>query len=321
MNKGKNRCLRCYGDLKSPKEIQQELHSKCSRSFFNETEPPVIELGKKELLNYAEKTIHAQKTLTGVQPKLSLGFSKMSDKNNRQTVIGAYGNFILKPATPQYQDLPEIESLTMHLAEDLKIQTVPHAMVRLSSGELAYITKRIDRDGDRKYHMEDMCQLSERLTEDKYRGSYEQIAKLIYNYSENPGLDVLNFYEVVLFSFLTGNADMHLKNFSLFQNEEMNYSLAPAYDLVATKLLLPEDKEELALTLNARKLKLKRSDFEKAMTLGKVPAKSQNFLFSKISKVLPKWKQRIDRSFLSNERKTEFWKLIESRCNRIINDT
>lgn len=118
----------------------------------------------------------------------------------------------MKPATKQYPHLPEVEDLTMHLAELCGIATVPHALIRLQNGSLAYITKRIDRAKKTKLHMEDMCQLTERLTEDKYKGSYEQIAKAILKYSENPGLDLINFFEQVIFSFLTGNADMHLKN-------------------------------------------------------------------------------------------------------------
>lgn len=104
----------------------------------------------------------------------------------------------------------------MLLAEVFGIKTVPHALIRFKSGELAYISKRIDRVRSGKLHMEDMCQLQERLTEDKYRGSVEQVGKTLKKYSSNPGYDIQRLFEVVLFSFLTGNADMHLKNYSLF---------------------------------------------------------------------------------------------------------
>src|SRR5690606_38986653 len=141
--------------------------------------------------------------------------------------------YILKPPTPHYQQLPEVEDLTMHLAALAKIKTVPHSLIRLQSGKLAYITKRIDRTKKGKLHMEDMCQLTERLTEHKYQGSYEQIAKAILKYSALPGLDLVNFFELVVFSFLTCNADMHLKNFSLIQQPGMGMVFSPAYDLVA----------------------------------------------------------------------------------------
>jgi serine/threonine-protein kinase HipA len=110
--------------------------------------------------------------------------------------------------------------------------------------------------------MEDMCQLTERLTEHKYHASYEQIGKTILKYSTNPGLDLVNFCEIVLFSFLTGNADMHLKNFSLIYDSVNGPILAPAYDMLSTALVNPADDEDLALTLNGKKKRIKRKDFE-----------------------------------------------------------
>lgn len=161
--------------------------------------------------------------------------------------------------------------------------------------------------------MEDMCQLSERLTEDKYKGSYERIAKQIRQYSSAPLLDVINFWEVVIFSWLTGNADMHLKNFSLFKPKAA-YMLTPAYDLVSTAIVMPEDKEELALTLNGKKKKIKRSDFEKAMRDNGIDEKSIANLFNKFEKVLPKWFSIIEESFLPMEQQIEYRELIERKA-------
>jgi hypothetical protein len=75
--------------------------------------------------------------------------------------------------------------------------------------------------------MEDMCQLTKRLTENKYDGSHKPVAKALLTYSANPGLDVVNYHELELFSFLTGDADMHLKNFSLLQTPGLGYGLRP----------------------------------------------------------------------------------------------
>ena len=167
---------------------------------------------------------------------------------------------------PERRMMPEVEDLTMHLAELAKVNVVPHSLIRFADGELAYITKRIDRTAKgEKLPMEDMCQLSERLTEYKYKGSYEKIAKIIMQYSSVPKLDVINFWEQVVFSWLTGNADMHLKNFSLYSQRKGYYSLTPGYDMISTALLMPEDTEELALTLYGKRRKIKRSDFEVAM--------------------------------------------------------
>ena len=145
----------------------------------------------------------------------------------------------------------------MHLAELAKVNVVPHSLIRFADGELAYITKRIDRTAKgEKLPMEDMCRLSERLTEYKYKGSYEKIAKIIMQYSSVPKLDVINFWEQVVFSWLTGNADMHLKNFSLYSQRKGYYSLTPGYDMISTALLMPKDTEELALTLYGKRRKI-----------------------------------------------------------------
>lgn len=164
--------------------------------------------------------------------------------------------------------------------------------------------------------MEDMCQLSERLTEDKYKGSYERIAKLIREHSSAPLLDIINFWEVVVFSWLTGNADMHLKNFSLFKPKE-EYMLTPAYDLLSTAIVMPEDDEELALTLNGKKKKIKREDFEKAMRDNGMDDKAITNLFNKFEKALPKWYSIIKESFLPTEQQTQYRELIERMSARL----
>lgn len=161
-----------------------------------------------------------------------------------------------------------------------------------------------------------MCQLSERLTEDKYKGSYERIAKLIKQHSAAPLLDVVNFWEVVVFSWLTGNADMHLKNFSLFRPAG-NYVLTPAYDLLSTSIVMPEDDEELALTLNGKKKKIKRGDFEKAMRDSGMDGKAISNLFKRFFKVIPKWFDLIERSFLTDELRRAYRARIESMAARL----
>lgn len=259
-------------------------------------------------------------TITGVQPKISLDISTDKKKNEpkRFTIAGLWGGYILKPPTRQYPQLPEVEDLTIHLASIAKIGVVPHSLIRLKSGKLAYITKRIDRSKSGKLHMEDMCQLTEKLTEDKYRSSYEQIAKTILKYSTNPGLDLVNFFEQVLFSFLTGNADMHLKNFSLIRLPGTGTILSPAYDLVATTLVNPADDEDLALTLNGKKKKIRYNDFVAAFNTLKLEPKQQQNIFKKMEQAKEKWIEIIDISFLSDDLKAKYRQLIEDRFTRII---
>jgi len=166
-----NRCLYCYDEITNEQQIKQEFHQSCSIKFFGSKTPPKIEYSQGDMLELAEKVVKSQRTVSGVQPKLSLSRKKMTDDSSieRFTIVGLWEQYILKPQTELYNELPEIEDLTMHLADSVKIKTVPHSLIRLRSGELAYITKRVDRSNKRKLHMEDMCQLTERQTEHKYR--------------------------------------------------------------------------------------------------------------------------------------------------------
>ncbi|MEQ6122093.1 HipA domain-containing protein [Reichenbachiella sp. MALMAid0571] len=315
-----NKCLYCYkkidsGELMTPAG-KEGYHSRCSKKFFGTLAPPKLEFTQEQMLELAEQVVKSQKTVTGVQPKLSLGLEKGSDIPERFAIVGLWGEYILKPQTEMYPNLPENEDLTMHLAEMSKIKTVDHSLIRLKSGQLAYITKRIDRKNGNKIHMEDMCQLTERLTEHKYKGSYEQIGKAIRRYSANPGLDLTDFYELVLFSFLTGNNDMHLKNFSLIRMDS-DYSLCPAYDLVASELVVEGDDEDLALTLNGRKKKIVRNDFETAMKGSGLDQKVTDNIFKKYKKLFPKWIKFIDESFLPNAMNDGYKELIKRKAKQI----
>ena len=165
--------------------------------------------------------------------------------------------------------------------------------------------------------MEDMCQLTERLTEHKYQGSYEQIGKAIARYSQNPGLDLVNLFEQVLFAFLTGNADMHLKNFSLIDHPGSGYMLSPAYDHVSTALVMEGDDEDLALALNGKKKKINRKDFMQAMSRFDISDRAKENVFSKVEPLLPAWKDLTSISFLSGEKKEKFNQLLSERWSRI----
>ena len=309
-----NRCLFCYRELQ---EKQTDFHPECSKKMFGSTLPPILPYTRKQLSELAEQVIRSQTTITGVQPKLSLDLHG-KDKNTPQrfTIVGLWGKYILKPQTDFYPQLPENEDITMHLAEIAGIRTVPHSLIRFTDGELCYITKRIDRNGKGdKLHMEDMCQLSEHLTEHKYKGSYEQIAKLLLQFSNSPKLDLVNFWQQTLFCWLIGNSDMHLKNFSLYASTKGQYTLSPAYDMLSTALAMPEDTEELALTLNGKKRKLNRTDFEKSFSQSGLDSKVINNLFLRFEKVLPLWQAFIEISFLSEEQKTKYNGLIKEKLN------
>lgn len=306
-----NRCLYCYQELA---EDEVDFHSRCAKKIFGSATAPVLPYTRADITELAEQVIRSQTTLTGVQAKLSLDISSSRNEPKRFTIVGLWGRYILKPQTELFKHLPEVEDLTMHLAELAKIKVVPHSLVRFADGELSYITKRIDRGSKgEKLPMEDMCQLSERLTEYKYKGSYERVAKLIMQYSSAPKLDVVNFWEQVVFSWITGNADMHLKNFSLYSLRKGYYSLTPAYDMVSTKLVMPEDTEELALTLNGKKRKIKRSDFQTSMTSSCLEEKIIENLFAKFTKVSDKWFGFIETSFLPDEMKEQYKQIVQNK--------
>lgn len=305
-------CLHCYKPLK---DGQADYHPACARKFFGTREAPSLPYVRSQLGDLARQVVRSQSTLTGVQAKLSLDIDKGGrNRPDRFTIVGLWGRFILKPQTGTYRALPELEDLTMHLAEAVKINVVPHSLIRFSDGELCYITRRVDRtEMGAKVPMEDMCQLTERLTEYKYKGSYEQIAKAIKKYSSAPKLDLVNFWEVVVFSWITGNADMHLKNFSLYNNMGTGYTLTPAYDMVATALIMPDDPEELALTLNGKKRKLRRSDFIKSITASGIDEKVIDNMAKRFSRAITKWFEIIDRSFIPDDMKKQYKNLILRR--------
>lgn len=310
------RCLYCYEPLF---DSSSDFHEACNKRFFGQLKTPQLNYNLENLQELASKVIQSQMAVTGVQAKVSLSLFRKEEKNltKKLTIVGLYGDYILKPPSEHYAQLPELESATMHMADVCGIKVVPHSLVKLQDETLCYITKRVDRTRKTKLHMEDMCQLSERLTEDKYKGSHEQVAKLVLNYSNSPVLDVSNFYEQVLFSFFTGNSDMHLKNFSLLEKEGQGLSLCPAYDLVPTALVNPADTEELALTLNAKKRKLKYNDFlvayEKCGLNKKVLDNTlELFVYAK-----PEMEAVLAKSFVSEEYKMKYLSLMESRYNQL----
>lgn len=317
-----DRCLYCYQNFSTEEKkldsVTKGFHPKCSQKNFGKKSPPELPYTISEIADLAESVVKSHITVTGVQPKLSLGLQKMRGKDvpDRFTIVGLWGNYILKPPTEAYRNLPENESLTMKLAEISKIPTVNFSLIYLKSGELAYITKREDRVKGKKLHMEDMCQLTEKLTEHKYRGSYEQIAKAILKYSDNPGLNLIHFYRQVIFSFLTGNTDMHLKNFSLLKNINNIYNLCPAYDMVSSSLVL-SDPDELALTLNGKKRKLKLQDFYISMEKSGINLKTIDNVFKLFKTTVSQWNNLIDISFLPADLKEDYKKIISENSKKI----
>ncbi|MFH0729423.1 MAG: HipA domain-containing protein [Pseudomonadota bacterium] len=313
----KAKCLICNGYME---DSNAGYHASCCKELFGQPTAPDLPYAYSELNELAKKIVMSRITVPGVQAKLSLHFNSSLKGPGRFTLVGLWGNYILKPPMDAYPFMPEIENLTMCLANFFGIATVSHGLIRLKSGELAYITRRIDRLPDgRKLHMEDMCQLNERLTEDKYKGSMEQIGKIVKKYSSNPLFDCIRLFEVTLFSFLTGNADMHLKNFSLIYPVNGMVQLSPAYDLIASRLLISEkdDPEEMALTMNGKKRRIVSSDFKKfSENLGLNEIQFQN-IRKKFAKKMHTIGSLLENTMLPDEKAHDFIALITERALRI----
>ncbi len=306
-------CLYCYRPLRNG---EKDMHAACIKKFFGTNDLPVLDYTTGQLDQLALRIIQDQTSLTGVQPKLSLHLNE-HEGSERLTIVGLWGRYICKPQTPRFEMMPEVEDLTMHLAEVARMDVVPHTLMRMADGTLCYLTRRIDRTPDgEKIAMEDMCQLTERQTEHKYRSSYERIGKAILKYSSMPKMDVTNFLELVLFSWLTGNNDMHLKNFSLYEAAD-KIRLAPAYDLLNAAIINPKDDEELALALNGRKRKLQRGDFIKSAASLGIGSVVVERLMDKHTKLLPRFEAVIQDSFLSVDLKGKYCDLLRGRLDRL----
>jgi serine/threonine-protein kinase HipA len=310
-------CLYCYKPLEN--NSAGDFHEQCSLEFFGSKQPPAFEHSLQQMAELAKNVVERSVAVPGVQPKLSLSIvnDSLQDGNKgRLTVVGALGgNYIFKPPSDQYPQMPENEHLTMRIAEAFGINTVKSSLIRLQSGELSYITKRIDRtDTGEKIHMLDMFQITEAF--DKYKSSMEKIGKALHEYSDNTLLDKLYFLELAIFSFLSGNNDMHLKNFSMIHLGD-SWTLAPAYDLLNVAIINPNDTEELALTIEGKKRRLKWENFEKLginLGLNEKQIKGIAKRFQKNKAVAIQW---INNSFLSEEYKEKYKVLLEKRYSSL----
>lgn len=309
-----NNCLYCY----KPVEKGFDFHEKCSLEFFGSSTPPKMEYSLGQMEELAKKIVESSVAVPGVQPKLSLSLVRKTRENadTRLTIVGALGGlYIFKPPSDHFPEIPQNEHVTMRIAESFGIRVVSSSLIRLSSGELSYITRRVDRtETGEKIHMIDMFQITEAF--DKYKSSVEKVGKAIGSYSSNTLLDKIFYFELVLYSFLVGNNDMHLKNFSMIEGAS-GWVLAPAYDLLNVSIVLPEDKEELALTLAGKKKMLKREHFEQLGVALGLTGRQIKGAFQRMIKNKPGAHDWIDRSFLSYEMKSAYKEVLDSKYRQL----
>ena len=313
------RCKICLGVIDGE---EMDFHAACCRRLFGSAQTPQLPYSWAALNSMAEQIVRSHVAVPGVQPKLSLHLESGGARaGGRFTLVGLEGGYILKTPVERFPQMPELEHLTMRMAACFGIETAGCGLIAMQDGQLALVVRRMDRVGVRKLAMEDMCQLTDRMTEEKYRGSLEAVGKKILQHCSHPGLDALRFLEVNLFSFLTGNSDMHLKNFSLIRSQDGEIRFSPAYDLLPTVLLLPEDTEESALTIQGRKKRLTLRDFfALGNALGLTDRQISNALrrFEKgLSVAIP----LISAGFCSEEMKARYQELVERRWERLQDTT
>ena len=322
-------CLCCGKPIMNGSEAAELAgwHEACIRKFFGTSALPELNISEEVLVKLADESTGRGFTVPGVQKKISLHLESAGRKP-RLTLINYPTGYILKPQTGIYEALPEAEYLVMQMAAKTGISTVPFALIYLDSSHssLAYITKRIDRILPARSHpgtellaMEDFCQLDQRMTEDKYRGSYERCSKVISRYSQMPGIDLSELFLRIVFSFVTGNSDMHLKNFSLIETSAGSqvYQLSEAYDLLPVNVIIPEDDEQMALTVNGKKHNIRRNDFLKFADSSGISCEAAMKMIQKILSMEERYLRLCEESWLPESMKERFCALIEERLRAL----
>jgi serine/threonine-protein kinase HipA len=316
-------CLCCGKPIIETASEQEKAvgwHNRCVKRFFGTKTLPDIEVSEEVLEQLAIESTNKGLTVPGVQKKMSLHLDN-SGATPRLTLVNYPTGYIFKPQTKEYPCLPEAEYLVMQMAEKAKIRTVPHALIRIKAQDnaFAYITKRIDRRDGKMLAMEDFCQLDGRLTEDKYKGSYERCAKIIRKYSSRAGLDITELFIRVVFSYIVGNSDMHLKNFSLIETDENSgsYILSDAYDMLPVNIVNPADTEQTALTMNGKKRNLHRNDFLKFADACQIDRAVAGKIIDRMKGYESEFIRETEQSYLTDELKESLIALMKERINSI----
>ncbi len=301
-------CLCCGKKLTSDVSL---WHLDCIKSFFGTSTFPDVSLLEKEIEELAVKELEKGNAITGVQKKLSFGLSK-NKGTRRLTLTNLEPKYIIKTEDEAIPYITEMEHLIMLLAERIGLHTVKHGLIKTQNNGYLYISKRIDRKNDQKLAMEDFCQLSNKLTEYKYQGTYERCVKdVIDQFSSRKVIDKISFFSCIYFSYLVGNTDMHLKNFSLF-DDGSGYHLTPFYDLVSSLILVGQ--EEMALAINDKRKHLTKNDFKSFGISSGLSMELTLKLMDKINKKTERiYKEEISKSLISETLKDKLTKLMETR--------
>jgi serine/threonine-protein kinase HipA len=265
---------------------------------------------RREAMNRAGKM-----SIQGLHLKLSV---VLRVTEGRFEVVDRGGRYILKPQSLDFPELPENEDVTMRMAAGVGIEAPVHGLVRSMDGSFTFFIRRFDREGRTRLPVEDFAQLSGESRETKYDSSMEMVAAVIDQFCTFPALEQVRLFERTLFSFLVGNEDMHLKNFSLITRDE-KVELAPAYDFLNTTIALKAAKEELALPVRGKKSKLTRNDLLNYFARERLQINERvvDDVVSRFARAMPAWHELLDRSFLSADAKQNYWAILTERGKRM----
>lgn len=298
-----NYCILCGRNV----EGEGNYHKICLKNLFGVNYWPKINLALDEVSIKAQKMV-GKMSISGVQAKLSIRLDRASKELE---IVAKGGEYILKPQISTFPNIPQNENLCMNIALNLGISVPPHSLIQLKDSSWAYIVKRFDRTNRKKIHQEDFCQILNE--ENKYRGSLEKIGDKLWKISEVPGLDIQYFFERILFFFIIGNGDAHLKNFSIIYDGKGHIRLSPAYDIVSSKLVIP-DEEDFALSMNGKKNKITNKDFKKLAKTLKIRSEvSYRKILGKIGLI----NNFIEKdSYLSADEKKKLLAIVKERASR-----
>lgn len=304
-----NRCLCCQREVNA----ENRYHPKCLLKLFGKTWIPSIPFGIADLPEEVSKTA-GKMSISGLQIKASVS---LNSQKKVIEVTGEHGTHILKPEPAEYPELPQCENLCMTIAEKLNMEVPPHGLFFMEDKTLCYIIRRFDRGpSEEKIHKEDMAQLLQINPEQKYDASLETVGKAILKFSRNTYLEAAKFFERVIFCFIIGNGDMHLKNWSLITPEDHRNRLSPCYDFVSSSLYISHE-EESALTLNGKRSKLRKTDFQTLAQSLTLEPRAANNAIARIINSKNDILELVNASELSEPKKKQLGTLIESRCKRL----
>ena len=287
--------------------MKMNLNEKFLKEMFNSPKIPVIDFGLGDISRKAQE-LTGKLSISGVQPKLSV---TLDEKRDMLIPVAEGGEYILKPQTPTFANIPENEECCMDIAKELNIEVPLHCLIPLKDKSLSYVVKRFDREKSVKIHQEDFGQILEQT--DKYKGSVEQIGRKLKEISSAPGYDAQLLFERVVLNFILGNGDAHLKNYSIAYRDKDNIRLTPAYDIVCSKLVIPGD-EDSAITIHGKKNKLLREDFDQLGDDFSIPIKIRYEKFGNKFNVM---RRIIETSSIAKEKQGQFLEIIKERTNRI----